>query len=487
MSLLLKALKQAEEQKKLREAAEREVEEPFPELSLDDDRQADEQKPATPPELEFESCDEDVVHLEPSAVHPEMHLQIEPLDEVALPAEIDMVRESADAVATIEPSLSVPEPASEEASEERVTVAAPLSAPEIVNPVVGGHSPAAAAVKIVEPARLAEPVSAHALNVASTILKTKPMNKRPGAGFPLLLLGGSALIFACLGWLYWEWSGIQPIAPLDLSAGARPPSAAMAASTPLAGAVHEGASSAAGREAEVTAVSGKGEGVALTAPQLPVKQETAAPVVQRQPADPAGGVLPRFERQQSDAKEDTNLLVAWQAYQDGKTDLAKSMYSRVLQQDARSRDAMLGMAAISLRAGQVPEAVQWYRRIVQAYPQDATATAALTALQGRDMDAATVTRLQQEGRPENTLILAQYFSSQQRWAEAQEQYFQAWSREPGNPVLAFNLAVCLDQLNQSKLAREYYLKAIELLPNGSALFDRAGAQQRVAELEAQSR
>ena len=58
--------------------------------------------------------------------------------------------------------------------------------------------------------------------------------------------------------------------------------------------------------------------------------------------------------------------------------------------------------------------------------------------------------------------LGNQYAQQGRWAEAQQAYFRAYAGDPENPDFAYNLAVSLDQLHQTKLALEYYRRALAL-------------------------
>src|SRR5262249_43234264 len=71
--------------------------------------------------------------------------------------------------------------------------------------------------------------------------------------------------------------------------------------------------------------------------------------------------------------------------------------------------------------------------------------------------------------------LGNQLAQQGRWAEAQQAYFKAMAADPDNPDFAFNLAVSLDHLRQSKLAADYYRRAIALAEKHGASFDLAAA------------
>jgi tetratricopeptide (TPR) repeat protein len=78
--------------------------------------------------------------------------------------------------------------------------------------------------------------------------------------------------------------------------------------------------------------------------------------------------------------------------------------------------------------------------------------------------------------------LGNQYALQGRWADAQQAYFKAFSADPENPDFAFNVAVSLDQLHQSRLALEYYQRALTLAQKRSASFDTETARTRVQQL-----
>ena len=78
--------------------------------------------------------------------------------------------------------------------------------------------------------------------------------------------------------------------------------------------------------------------------------------------------------------------------------------------------------------------------------------------------------------------LGNQLAQQNRWAEAQQEYFKAVAAEPDNADFAYNLAVALDHMRQSKLALQYYQRAIALARQRGASFDMAMAESRAAQL-----
>jgi Flp pilus assembly protein TadD len=78
--------------------------------------------------------------------------------------------------------------------------------------------------------------------------------------------------------------------------------------------------------------------------------------------------------------------------------------------------------------------------------------------------------------------LGNQLAQQGRWAEAQQEYFKAFAADPNNADFAYNLAVSLDHLRQSKLALEHYQRALALAEKRGASFDADAARGRIAQL-----
>jgi Tfp pilus assembly protein PilF len=214
------------------------------------------------------------------------------------------------------------------------------------------------------------------------------------------------------------------------------------------------------------------------APRL-APRVTPAPLVasgvEARPARAAPSVHPRVES-------------GYAAYLAGNLEGARADYLQALSEDAGNRDAVLGVAALDVRAGRLEAAEAAYVRLLQTDPRDAEAQAALIALRsGRVDPLAAESRLKSmlavDPRAHSlNFALGNQLAQQGRWAEAQAQYFKAFAAEPTNPDFAFNLAVSLDHLRQPKQALEYYKHAIALARTRGASFDIAGAEARVGQL-----
>ncbi len=178
---------------------------------------------------------------------------------------------------------------------------------------------------------------------------------------------------------------------------------------------------------------------------------------------------------------------AYQAFQRNDLAAARESYQRALAREPTNRDALLGLAAIDVRNGQLSSAEARYLKLLEIDPRDSHAVASLITLRGQLDPVASESRLKTliATQPEAALLhfsLGNQYAQQSRWTEAQSAYFKAYSVDPENADYAFNLAVSLDQLHQGKLALEYYQRALALTDKRAASFAPAQARLRVQEL-----
>ncbi len=206
--------------------------------------------------------------------------------------------------------------------------------------------------------------------------------------------------------------------------------------------------------------------------RLPEPEPRRAPPVAR----PVAQVHPRVES-------------GYAAYLSGDLVAARTQYEEALREEPANRDAQLGLAALDVKAGRYEAAEGAYLRLLQANPRDAEAQAALIALRGARLDPLVA-----ESRVKSLLAadpgahalnftLGNQLAQQGRWAEAQQEYFKAFSAEPDNADFAYNLAVSLDHIRQPRLALEYYRRAVSLARTRGAGFDPAAAQARILQLD----
>lgn len=224
-----------------------------------------------------------------------------------------------------------------------------------------------------------------------------------------------------------------------------------------------------------------------TAPVQTETPKTSAPAAAPQTPTPQATKRLKIEHNSANRPLDNRLQDAYQAYQQGNYMKAKKLYVAVLQEDKQSRDALLGLAAISVQNQQVNQAKQYYQQILRFYPKDAVAEMGLINLQESDIpESENTLKNQLNQQPESShlqFVLGNFYSRQNRWSEAQQAYFEAYRRNNQHPDYAYNLAVSLDQLGKSPAALPYYQRALTLSANHKANFDSQTVQQRISELE----
>ena len=199
--------------------------------------------------------------------------------------------------------------------------------------------------------------------------------------------------------------------------------------------------------------------------------------------------LIKISRSKSIDKHGVLINEAFQEYLVGDYDSAEVSYRNVLKELPDNRDALLGLAAISSRKGQLRQAYDNYLEVLRLYPGDSVAEAALINYQ-RDGDYArneSILKTFIQREPDNSFLyysLGRLYAAQIRWPEAQQSFFNAYNIETSNPDYAFNLAVSLDHIGQQQSAIDYYNAALELANRSSGgaasiSFDRAVIISRI--------
>jgi Tfp pilus assembly protein PilF len=229
----------------------------------------------------------------------------------------------------------------------------------------------------------------------------------------------------------------------------------------------------------------------------------AAPPVARPAAPAAAAEAPvRRRRPAATARDDARPLTVnrggpqihpqvsagYDAFHAGDVAKARNEYQQALRDEPANRDALLGLAAVEMRARRYDLADGYYRRVLQGDPRDPHAQAGMLALRSEQLDPveveSRVKTLIAADREANVLYftLGNQYAQQGRWAEAHQAYFKAFAADPANPDFAFNVAVSLDQLRQPALALEYYRRALALAGKRGASFSSEAAQARVQQL-----
>ncbi|HEY8608083.1 MAG TPA: tetratricopeptide repeat protein [Noviherbaspirillum sp.] len=391
-----------------------------------------------------------------------------------------------------------------------------VATPEAPTPPPGAPSQQAVPASAAEVRRAAEPArQTEAQQAARRVFAAnapEPRRRR-------LVLAAAALglaLTAIGGWFAYELTGTTssiatpqlapaPVPPAMAAPDAVPATADTGTQVPAASADQqavpvappqaEAATAAAPVAAPVAAATGA-PAPASAAPATPVLPAAPAAAATRVPATalvPAEApyVVDRsgieIKRGSEPPQAGRAAMLGYQAFNAGDYAGAEQQYRRALQQDPTSRDAMLGMAALALRQQRAEQAAAWYARLLEADPADPDAVAGLTGLQRGDA-AQDESRLKKilALHPQAAALhfaLGNVYARQSRWADAQQAYFRAYTGAPGNPDYAFNLGVSLDNLQQPRLALDYYQKALRLAASAPASFGAAAVQARVAELQ----
>lgn len=217
-------------------------------------------------------------------------------------------------------------------------------------------------------------------------------------------------------------------------------------------------------------------------------QKASPPAARPAPSVPAAGTE---GLQVSSRSQETPSVRAFNALQGGRFAEAKSAYTQALRENPRDIDALLGLAALARRDGDTTSATELYERTLQNDPRNATAVSGLLALQGNGDPVQAESRLKSLIGLQNSdadatsalhFALGNVYAGQRRWSEAQQAYFKAHTADSGNPDTLYNLAISLEHLNQRSLAHQFYQQALLASRQRAALFSRAEAEKRLAAL-----
>jgi tetratricopeptide (TPR) repeat protein len=188
---------------------------------------------------------------------------------------------------------------------------------------------------------------------------------------------------------------------------------------------------------------------------------------------------------------DATQVAAYQAFQAGDDATAGQLYRQLLQSDPRNIDVLLSLAAVAARQDHADEAVKDYQRVLELDPNNNIAQEGLIVLLGQTNPTRSVSQLktmiaQQPNSAYLYAALGGVYADQNQWPDAQQAYFQALNIEPKNAEYAFNLAVSLDQLKKPDLALNYYQQALALLDKQGGSIDKTTLENRINQLRAAS-
>jgi tetratricopeptide (TPR) repeat protein len=183
------------------------------------------------------------------------------------------------------------------------------------------------------------------------------------------------------------------------------------------------------------------------------------------------------------------LADAYGALTAGNLESSQRLYNQLLKSDAGNVEALLGLAAIDTQQGDRDAATRHYVKVLELDPRNSFAQAGLINMLGGADPASAETRVKQliARDPSAAYLhftLGNTYVDQNRWPDAQQAFFQAHHLQPDNPDYAYNLAVALEHIGQTKSALDFYRRAVQLAATkGHANFSPAAAQERVSKLE----
>lgn len=315
--------------------------------------------------------------------------------------------------------------------------------------------------------------------------------KQPSPRRTLWWIGGLAVLaaLAIVGYFGWQLQGTSSTPRLAAARSAQPPHPTTAFPTPPPPAPASPPPAPTVQPAQPPA--------AASPPSVPanVSRGSEAPAARVRPAEPpadAAAPLAALRLSRSQPQVHPRLERGYIALQGGRLDEARSDYAEVLKSDPRNTDALLGLATVARRQGQGEAALGYYQRVLEADPSEPTALAAIVSNRAQADPAQAESRLKNAlvSQPTSAALhfaLGNLYARQERWAEAQQAFFQAYSNDPENADILFNLAVSLDHLRQGRLAARYYQLALDTAgtPNAmrSAAFAPEAVRQRLLELQ----
>ena len=201
----------------------------------------------------------------------------------------------------------------------------------------------------------------------------------------------------------------------------------------------------------------------------------------------------KLARSIQQARVNPDLTAAYSSLAAGDYATAVQQYRKLVAAEPLSVDAQLGLATAAARGGDKALATQHYRRVLALDPRNGLAIMGLVALNEGvptatlEIELKTLIGRNPEAAPLH-FALGNLYSSGLRWTEAQQAYFEAFRLDPQNADFLFNLAVSLDQLKQPRLALDYYRKAESIaLAGGGGQFDRSRVATRIRELSEATR
>jgi len=214
------------------------------------------------------------------------------------------------------------------------------------------------------------------------------------------------------------------------------------------------------------------QSLAATSPKIARPEEKKVTIIHKKIEDPTDALLRR----------------AYQAFNEADYVTSRQLYEAVLEKEKNNNDAMLGVAAVAVKEQRLEYAKQKYLQLLYLDPKNSYAKAGLTAVevqQNTTLDESQLKMMlrEQADAPHLHFALGSLYVTQEKWPDAQAEFFSAWSTDNKNPDYAFNLAVSLDHMDKTRQAIEFYELSLKLLSAGRGNFSKDDVQNRIMVLK----
>jgi len=179
----------------------------------------------------------------------------------------------------------------------------------------------------------------------------------------------------------------------------------------------------------------------------------------------------------------------WRAYADGRLQDASDKFKIALSLDRNDLHAMLSLASLALRQGDLALATNYYEQVMSIDGQNSDALVGLAQIRSQADPVSWETRLSLavERSPRHAGLwsaLGSVVAQQNRWGEAVLAFRQASALDPQSPNHVYNMAVALEHAGRRNEALTAYQQAVAIAHQQPASFDVRVVQERIQLLEA---
>lgn len=179
-------------------------------------------------------------------------------------------------------------------------------------------------------------------------------------------------------------------------------------------------------------------------------------------------------------------------YRTGDLDGAEFSFRNILAVEPKNTNALIGLAKIHQSRGDLRLAVATLLKASEYSPNNPIVVSELIAIQGTTSDYSslpedrvsellTLTR-NDKVRANLLFLLGNEKAKKKDWGTAKSIFYSAHQLNPGNPDIAYNLAVIYDQLGEQQSALGMYKHALRASLIEASSFEHEVAKGRISEL-----